>query len=166
MRFWNSIKEFFMIEINFIPWRKNLRQQHFRYFLLRLLGGILIIILATIIRASSNEHPKDHSETVISDITNEPKISIEEKCKNRNCIFKNYPISELIMVGSLIGEKQKWAFITTRGNLITKVQIGDFLGNKLLRVEKIDSSKIELVELSSDKKQNKHKIIRLRTEAP
>ena len=147
-----------MIKLNFLPWRKRLRQKEMKIFLL-LLGMLCLNIGFVLLFSFHYLHSKtsEKQKTLSTPLPTQSEQILEEtNCQNKNCLLTGYSFSKLRLVGNLISNKHQWAFIAVPDGSIVKVQQGDLIGKERGRIKTISPSSIELMN------GNEHKILRLK----
>ena len=146
-----------MIKLNFLPWRKRLRQKEMKIFLL-LLGMLCLNIGFVLLFSFHYLHSKtsEKQKTLSTPLPTQSELILETNCQNKNCLLTGYSFSKLRLVGNLIGNKHQWAFIAVPDGSIVKVQQGDLIGKERARIKTISTSSIELMN------ENKQTILRLK----
>lgn len=62
-------------------------------------------------------------------------------------LLENYPLSSLLMVGTISRSGTDWALIQDESGLVSRATIGNYMGRNHGRIVAINDSQIELVEI-------------------
>ena len=80
-----------------------------------------------------------------------PKSCPQPNFKRKKQALEMYSLDNLLMRGTLLMNEELWALVQVSGGEIHKVRPGYYLGLNHGKVLKITKSKIELLELASDR---------------
>lgn len=120
-----------MIDINFLSQMNLIKRRKIKDYFSYTIGIILFLMVIYTIYSTQEETPSE-------------KTSSNTLCKNQNCFLTQTPLSELTLVGNIIGDADKWAFIATPDGSIMKIKHNDRIGSQQSQVIEIQSAYIKL----------------------
>ena len=88
---------------------------------------------------------------VVAPTKNAPKSCPQPNFKRKKQALEMYSLDNLLMRGTLLINDELWALVQVSGGEIHKVRPGYYLGLNHGKVLEITKSKIELLELASDR---------------
>ena len=88
---------------------------------------------------------------VAAPVKNAPKSCPQPNFNRRKHPLEMYSLDNLSMRGTLLNNDRLWGLVQVSGGEMHRVKPGDYLGLNYGKVLKISNSKIELLELASDK---------------
>ncbi|WP_413700694.1 pilus assembly protein PilP [Psychromonas sp. KJ10-10] len=93
----------------------------------------------------------DPKAEVVAPVKNAPKSCPQPNFKRKKQALEMYSLDNLLMRGTLLVDEELWALVQTSGGEIHKVKSGYYLGLNHGKVLEITKTKIELLELASDR---------------
>jgi len=65
--------------------------------------------------------------------------------------LESFPLDALKMVGTVVMKAKLWGLVKATDNTVRRVQVGNYMGKNFGRIIRIDTDKIELMEIVPDK---------------
>ena len=93
----------------------------------------------------------DPKAEVVAPVKNAPKSCPQPNFNRKKQALEMYSLDNLLMRGTLLVDEELWALVQTSGGEIHKVKSGYYLGLNHGKVLEITKTKIELLELASDR---------------
>lgn len=88
---------------------------------------------------------------VVAPVKNSPKTCPQPNFERKKQPLEKYSLDNIAMRGTLLINEELWALVQVSGGELHKVKPGNYLGLNYGKVLKITKSKVELLELASDK---------------
>jgi len=88
---------------------------------------------------------------VVTPPKNEPKSCPQPNFNRKKQALEMYSLENLLMSGTLLIDEELWGLVKAPGGEIYKVRPGYYLGLNYGKVLRVTNTKIELLELASDK---------------
>ncbi len=120
-----------MFEINFINHQGDIARKRRR--LLIILFFILILAAAYFFFVRSRVKPDNTQKDVFQSISHA-----------KNVILFDVSESDIKLLGVVFDKNKRWALVSSSKQNIVKIQPGDLVGNKAMRVKKITLNSVEL----------------------